>query len=185
VRRDRHGGAGEEGREDSVSPITPIEPDAGEEWTVSWKIREATHEDVPAIVTGVRELLVELGGKPLATPHLAETAQALIDDGVSGAVLVAENEAEVVGIVGVSWQIAMRIPGRYGVIQELWVKPSCRYMTIGAGLIAALVELARKRGVERIEVGLPSERFQHLSATEAFYLNNHFTTIGTRMRRNL
>jgi GNAT superfamily N-acetyltransferase len=168
-----------------MSPLTPIEPDAEEEWAVSWKIREATHDDVPEVVTGVRELLVELGGKPLATPVLAETAHALIEDGNSGVVLIAEQAGEVVGILGVSWQIAMRIPGRYGVIQELWVKPEFRYMTIGADLLGALVELARKQGVERVEVGLPSERYPALSATEAFYTNNGFTQIGIRMRRNV
>lgn len=165
-----------------MSPLTPIEPDAEEEWGVTWEIRQATHEDVPAVVTGVRELLVELGGKPLATPVLAQTAHTLIDD---GDVLVAENEGEVVGVLGVSWQIAMRIPGRYGLIQELWVKPEFRYMTIGADLVTALVEMARKRGVERIEVGLPSERYPALSATEAFYVNNGFTQIGMRMRRKV
>lgn len=168
-----------------MSPLSPLEPDAEEEWGVTWEIREATHDDVPAVAMGVRELLVELGGKPLATPMLAETAHALIDDGSAGVVLVAEQEGEVVGIVGVSWQVAMRIPGRYGTIQELWVKPECRYMTIGADLVEALVELARKQGVERIEVGLPSERYPHLDATEAFYINNGFTEIGMRMRRNV
>jgi GNAT superfamily N-acetyltransferase len=168
-----------------MSPLTPIEPDAEEEWGVTWEIREATHEDVPAVVTGVRELLVELGGKPLATPVLAETAQALIDDDSTGVVLVAEHANEVVGIIGVSWQIAMRIPGRYGVIQELWVKPEFRYMTIGADLVAALAKLAYEQGVERIEVGLPSKRYPGLSATEAFYINNGFVEIGMRMRRNV
>ncbi len=160
-----------------------MEPDAEEEWGVTWEIREATHEDVPAVVTGVRELLVELGGKPLATPALAETTHTLIDDGSAGVVLIAKHEDEVVGIIGVSWQVAMRIPGRYGVIQELWVKPEFRYMTIGADLVVALAELAREQGVERIEVGLPSERYPALNATEAFYINNGFTQIGMRMRR--
>lgn len=166
-----------------MSPLSPIEPDAEEERGVAWEIREATHEDVPAVVTGVRELLVELGGKPLATPALAETAHTLIDDGSAGVVLVAEQADELVGIIGVSWQVAMRIPGRYGVIQELWVKPEFRYMRIGADLLRALVEVAGKQGVERIEVGLPSERYPALDATEAFYINNGFTQIGMRMRR--
>jgi GNAT superfamily N-acetyltransferase len=168
-----------------MNPLTPIEPDAEEQSGVTWEIRKATHEDVPAVVSGVRELLVELGGKPLATPALAETAHALIDDGGAGVVLIAEHDEELVGIVGVSWQVALRIPGRYGVIQELWVKPEFRYMTIGADLLRALVELARKQGIERIEVGLPSERYPALSATEAFYINNGFTPIGMRMRRNV
>jgi GNAT superfamily N-acetyltransferase len=168
-----------------MSPITPIEPNAEEEWGVTWEIREATREDVPEIVTSVRELLVELGGKPLATPVLAETARTLVEDSSAGVVLVAENEGEIVGMLGASWQIAMRVPGRYGSIQELWVKPSFRYLTIGAELVEALVGLARKQGVDRIEVGLPGERYQHLSATEAFYVNNDFTEVGMRMRRRI
>ena len=58
---------------------------------MTWEIREATHEDVPAVVTGVRELLVELGGKPLATPALAETAHDADRRRQPGVVLVAEQ----------------------------------------------------------------------------------------------
>jgi hypothetical protein len=48
-----------------------------------------------------------------------------------------------------------------------------------------LIEIAREHGVMRLEVGLPSERFRHLGATEAFYVSSGFTTIGLRMRRLL
>ena len=59
-----------------------------------------------------------------ATPALAETAHALIDDGDSRRRCSSPSKRdEIVGVLGVSWQIAMRIPGRYGLIQELWVQP--------------------------------------------------------------
>lgn len=166
-----------------VNGITPIEPDAEEEWEASsWEVRVATHEDVPAVAIAVRELLVELGAAPTLPAVLEEPARTLIDDSDAGVLLVADNGDEIVGVLGVSWQIAMRVPGRYGLIQELWVHPSWRGRTIGADLLVALFELARHRQVARLEVGLPSERFPHLAATETFYLNNGFTTIGTRMR---
>jgi GNAT superfamily N-acetyltransferase len=168
-----------------VNETAPIEPSAQEEWAVSWQVRPASHADIPAVAAGISELLVELGGKPAATEALEETAHALIDDSDAGVVLVAEEESEIVGVLGVSWQVAIRIPGRYGLIQELWVHPSWRSRTIGGDLLVALFELARRRQVARLEVGLPSERFPHLGATEAFYVNNGFTTIGTRMRRLL
>lgn len=169
-----------------MNETTPIEPGADEQWeTVSWHVREATHADVPAVVGGVSELLVELGGRPSPTAALDEAARALIDDGDAGVVLVAEEAGEIVGVLGVSWQIAIRIPGRYGVIQELWVHPLWRGRTIGGDLLMALFELARNRQITRLEVGLPGTRFAHLAATEAFYTNNGFTTIGTRMRRSL
>jgi GNAT superfamily N-acetyltransferase len=152
---------------------------------VSRRVRPASHEDVPAVAEAVRELLVELGGTPSSTPALEQTARMLIDDLDAGALLVAECDGELIGVLGVSWQIAIRIPGRYGLIQELWVHPSWRGRAIGGDLLVAIFELAQERGVARIEVGLPSERFAHLEATEAFYASNGFTAIGTRMRRLL
>jgi GNAT superfamily N-acetyltransferase len=168
-----------------MSDMTPIDSDAEEEWAVYWDIREATHADVPAIVVGVSGLLEELSGKPGARDELEQTAHALIDDDSAGVLLVAENLNEIVGVLSVSWQIAMRVPGRYGLIQELWVHPAFRGMTIGGDLIVALFDIAREQGIKRLEVGLPSERYPHLDATEAFYVNNGFKAIGTRMRRLL
>lgn len=148
-------------------------------------IRVATHDDVPALVAGVVELLVEIGGKPAPSEQLEAAAHALIDDPRAGAVLVAEYDGEIVGVLGVSWQTAIRIPGRYGVIQELWVKRAYRYKEIGADMVSALVELAREQGIGRLEVGLPSERYRNQTATESFYETNHFTGIGLRMKRLL
>jgi GNAT superfamily N-acetyltransferase len=161
------------------------ETTGGRQEAVSRRVRAASHEDLPAVAAGISELLVELGGTPASTTALEQTARALIDDRDAGALLVAERGGELVGVLGVSWQIAVRIPGRYGLIQELWVHPSWRGRTIGGDLLLAGFERARERGIARMEVGLPSERFAHLGATEAFYVDNGFTAIGTRMRRLL
>jgi GNAT superfamily N-acetyltransferase len=169
-----------------MSGLTPIGPDSEEQWeTSSWSIREATHADVPTIAIALRELLIELGAAATLPAALEAPAHALIDDGSLGVLLVAEEAGQIVGVLGVSWQIAIRIPGRYGLIQELWVHPSWRSRTIGGDLLTALFELAGRQQVTRLEVGLPSESFAHLAATEAFYVNNGFTTIGARMRRLL
>ena len=169
-----------------MSGVTPFEPDAEAEWEASGRrVRTASRGDVPAVAAAVRELLVELGGKPAPKAALEEAARALIDNPDAGTLLVAEHEGEIAGVLGVSWQIAIRVPGRYGLIQELWVRPDLRCHEIGGDLIVALLELAHARNIARLEVGLPSERYPHLAATEAFYLNNGFTTIGLRMRRLL
>jgi GNAT superfamily N-acetyltransferase len=148
-------------------------------------IRAAGLADVPAVVAGIVELLLEIGGKPAARDRLEAVARELIDDPDAGAVLVAECEGRIVGVLGVSWQSAIRAAGRYGLIQELWVKREYRYREIGADLLDALVRVARERGVQRLEVGLPSERYPHLVATESFYETNDFTGVGLRMRRLL
>ena len=97
----------------------------------------------------------------------------------------AEERGQLVGVLSVSWQVAIRIPGRYGLIQELWVHPGWRGKTIGGDLLSALFMLASRQEITRLEVGLPSERFSHLPATEAFYVNCGFEAIGLRMRRLL
>lgn len=166
-----------------MSELTPIEPDTEDQWEAgSWIIREATHEDVPQIAISLRELLIELGANPTLPAALEEPARALIEDGSLGVLLVAEEQGQIVGVLGVSWQVAIRIPGRYGLIQELWVHPERRGRTIGGDLLAALFKLARSQQVTRLEVGLPSERFSHLPATEAFYVSCGFKAIGMRMR---
>jgi branched-chain amino acid aminotransferase len=169
-----------------MSEITPIGPDAEEQWmTETWDIRAARHADVPSIAIAVRELLIELGGEPTLPAALEAPARALIDDGSLGLLLVAEEAGHIVGVLGVSWQVAIRIPGRYGLIQELWVHPNRRGRTIGGDLLAALFKLARHQQIRRLEVGLPSESFAHLAATEAFYVNCGFKPVGMRMRRRV
>ncbi len=169
-----------------MSEPAPTEPDAEEEWeSDSWEIREATLEDVPQIAIAVRELLIELGAAPTLPVALEAPTREIVEDGSLGVVLVAEDRRQIVAVLGVSWQVSIRIPGRYGLIQELWVHPNWRGRTIGGDLLTALFKLARRQQVTRLEVGLPGEGFYHLPATEAFYVNCGFKTIGMRMRRVL
>lgn len=150
-----------------------------------WLVLRATREDLAGVVVAVQELLLELGGAPPAAGALEAAAGELIDDRDSGAVFVARAGEEVVGMLAASWQLAMHVPGRYALIQDLWVHSAWRSRSIGADLMTALVELARERRFSRIEVGLPRESFAGIAATEAFYKDNDFEPLGPRMRRLL
>jgi GNAT superfamily N-acetyltransferase len=151
-----------------------------------WRVRAATAEDLPRVVSAIAELLSELGGAPPAPVAMHDTARALIEDSQAGALLVAEAEGgAIVGVLAASCQLAIHAPGRYLLIQDLWVDPAWRSRAIGGELIAALARLAREQGMSRLEVGLPRESFAGIRATEAFYLRNDFTLLGVRMRRVL
>lgn len=165
-----------------VRPSPVLEDAAG-----SWSVRPAELGDIQAVAEAIQEMLLELGGtSPPSVEELRDAARALVGDDRAGALLLAQaTDGELVGVLGLSWQTAVRVPGRYGLIQELWVRPAWRGKAVGGDLLSALYELSRERGITRIEVGLPSERFAQLSATEAFYLSNEFAPIGTRMRRLL
>lgn len=162
------------------------EPAPTRETVSTWRVREATPSDARAVGEAVHALLAELGGKPAAVDAIEREAQALLCDPEAGVLLVAESSGTgLVGILGASWLNALHIPGRYGLIQELWVHPSWRGLTIGHDLIEAVFALARSRRIARVEVGLPSDGFAGLAATEAFYRGNGFERLGARMRRTL
>ncbi len=162
----------------------------------SWRVRAAVGDEVPAVAAAVGELLAELGATPPSAPAMEAAARVLIHDRHTGAVLVAESDGAedgvalegtgaLIGVLGASWQNAIHAPGRYGLIQDLWVQPAWRGSGVGAGLLAALFELAHERKLARVEVGLPREHFVGLAATEAFYVANGFTALGARMRRSI
>lgn len=171
----------------AMSASAPIESQASSSPppALDGQVRAARSEDTPAVAIAVRELLFELGGTPPSAAAIEATARALVDDRRAGALLVAEGQRTIVGVLGASWQIAMHVSGRYALIQDLWVHPAWRSRSIGAALIAALCELAREQQFTRIEVGLPRQSFARIRATEAFYLNNGFEPLGERLRRVL
>jgi GNAT superfamily N-acetyltransferase len=148
-------------------------------------VRTATADDAPAMAGAVESLLIELGGERPSITDLREAARRLADDPGSGALLVAEDDGSIVGVLAASWQFALHVPGRYGTIQDLWVHPDWRSRALGRELILALVREATEAGVPRLEVGLPQESFAQLGATERFYRENGFTPLGPRMRRLL
>jgi branched-chain amino acid aminotransferase len=147
-----------------------------------WQVRVASPEDVGAVAAAVGELLLELGGTPTSMAGMKEAARALTEDEQAGVLLVADADGAIVGVLGASWQMAIHIPGSYGLIQDLWVHPQWRGQAIGASLITALFDLARDMGIDRVEVGLPGDGYTGLSSTEAFYRANGFHSKGPRMR---
>jgi GNAT superfamily N-acetyltransferase len=151
----------------------------------SVRIRAASGEDAAAVAAAVEALLIELGGERPSATALQAAAQTLAEDPQAGALLVAENDGAIVGVLAASWQYAIHVPGRYGSIQDLWVHPEWRSRALGRELILALVRQATEVGVPRLEVGLPQESFAQLPATERFYRENGFTPLGPRMRRLL
>lgn len=150
-----------------------------------WEIRGAAPGDAAAVAAAVEALLLELGGRRPSRPALEAEARALVEDPAQGSVLVADAGGELVGVLAASWLRAIHVPGRYLVIEDLWVDPAWRSAGVGAGLVEALVDLARAEGAVRLEVGLPRETFAAIAKTEAFYGANGFEHLGPRMRRLL
>jgi GNAT superfamily N-acetyltransferase len=150
-----------------------------------FRVRETVENDVAAAAAGVGALLEELGGEVPAAAELEAATRVLVERPEVGTLLVAEAGGEVVGVLAASWVHAVHVPGHYGVIQDLWVRPDFRGRAVGRELVEGYVEIARAHGAVRLEVGLPKESFERIEATERFYLGNEFASLGIRMRRKL
>ena len=170
---------------EATAPSDPVAAPRRGTAVPAWTVRLATPADVAPVANAVAELLVELGATPPDRDTMHAATRALLDDRDAGAILVAEAHEGLVGVLAASSQTAIHIPGRYMLIQDLWVHPAWRSNQVGAALVAALVELARQAGVTRLEVGLPRDSFAAIDATTAFYAHNGFQTHGPRMRRVL
>jgi GNAT superfamily N-acetyltransferase len=149
------------------------------------RVREARGGDVAAAAAGIGALLEELGGEGPSAPELEAATRKLVEEPALGALMVAEADGEVIGVLAASWQHAVHVPGRYGVVQDLWVRSDWRSRAVGAQLVEALAALARAQGIARLEVGLPQDSFAAIEATRSFYLANDFAPLGPRMRRLL
>jgi GNAT superfamily N-acetyltransferase len=148
-------------------------------------VREAGQGDVAAVADAVEALLVELGGRRPERAEVETEVRALLADPEGGTVLVAEADGDLVGVLSASWQRAIHVPGVYGTIQDLWVAAGWRSRGVGAELVEAIASQAQRRGVGRLEVGLPRETFAAIASTESFYRCNGFEHLGPRMRRLL
>jgi len=166
-----------------MSELTPIVAAGAElDRPPSWRVRAAEHRDAEKVAQAVAALLTELGAAPPPSQEMREATRALLDHPEEGALFVAESDGELVGVLTVSWLSTIHIPGRYGLIQDLWVHGAWRSRAIGCALLTALFEVAREQGVSRVEVGLPQESFAGIEATAAFYRANGFDHLGPRMR---
>lgn len=148
-------------------------------------VREAGADDIEAVATAVEALLLELGGRRPERSELEAEVRAHLDDPDGASVLIAEADGDIVGVLSASWQRAIHVPGAYATIQDLWVDEAWRSRGVGAELVEAIASQARRRGVSRLEVGLPRETFAAIASTESFYRRNGFEHLGPRMRRLL
>jgi GNAT superfamily N-acetyltransferase len=168
-----------------MSDRTDVEPAPALSEAWRWHVRPASPEEAPVVAAAARALLRELDATPPAPEAMEAAARALIANPDAGAVFLADAGGAIVGMLAASWQIAIHVPGRYGIVQDLWVHREWRSQAIGQGLVEALVTVARRRDVARIEVGVPRDGWPQLEATRRFYLRNDFGTIGGRLRREL
>jgi GNAT superfamily N-acetyltransferase len=102
-----------------------------------------------------------------------------INGELKGAVIVAEQDDELVGVCTLTFQPSIRTLGNYATIQEMYVAPMVRSAKIGAELIESAKTIAADSGCPMVELSTPPNG----ERAEIFYRNVGFTQVVVRMRR--
>lgn len=136
--------------------------------------RMATLANAPRVL----ELLGQLFERDLSVePARLRSFQRMLDS-ERGAVLLAEEDGAVLGVISVSFNLAIRYDTAYAQIEELVVDAAARGKQAGAILVRAAIAEARHRGCD--EIGLyPREE------TRAFYEKLGFAYVGVELRQRL
>ena len=126
----------------------------------------------------VLELLGQLFERDLAGDANRAIAFRRMLGSERGTVIVAEEDGTVLGVISVSFNLAIRYDTAYAQIEELVVDQAARGKQAGAILVRAAIDEARRRGCD--EMGLyPREE------TRAFYEKLGFAYVGVELRQRL
>ncbi len=141
-------------------------------------IRAAKASDQAACVELLLDL-IEVTGESL-NKAVREAFDRLLD-GVRGEVLVAEEDGEMLGLVSLSYNLAMRYGGEYCQIEEIVVDPSARGRKVSTQLMEAALTNARERGCTEIGAYVVDRAEQN----RTFYQKFGFDRVGIGMRQPL
>jgi GNAT superfamily N-acetyltransferase len=106
----------------------------------------------------------------------------LISDFINkGCIKIAVSNNEIIGFICIIESSAIYAGGKFGVINELYVKPQLRSKGIGKKLLLYADQLKEMKGWSRLELSTPEE--SKWKRTLNFYLKEGFTITGVRMKK--
>jgi GNAT superfamily N-acetyltransferase len=94
-----------------------------------------------------------------------------------------DEDGQGVGLLTLTESFAIYANGPYGVIDEMWVAPSCRSRGLGRDLLNAAKSLGRDLGWSRIDVTAPES--PRWARTRAFYEREGFSFTGPKLKFRL
>ena len=142
------------------------------------KIRAAENNDKPDCLNLLQALSNAAGGT--IDEDAGNVFDALLGQ-ERGAIVVAIDGNQTVGMAAVSFNLAMRYGGEYCQLEELIVDPATRGKNVGAALVKATIDLATQRGCQEYGLYL-------VASTEKnwpFYQRFGFDKVGSELRMRL
>jgi GNAT superfamily N-acetyltransferase len=146
------------------------------------ELRLRDESDFQLMASCIGKLYAELFGE--GTVPKAEVLARLreqIDEEPAYWAFVAHDEAgELLAFVTLAESFAVFASGRYGIINELWVRGDRRSAGVGADVIDFAKAFAKRRGWQRIDVSAPAD--PRWDRSYAFYQRIGFVFTGRKLR---
>jgi GNAT superfamily N-acetyltransferase len=123
------------------------------------KVRKATLSDETEFFDVLRKLLSPqtTDSSRVHTPITSGIFREIIADENKGTLIVAEEGGKLVGLITLSYPIAIRCAGKYTCIEEFIVSETVRGRGVGTQLLESALDEAKKQGCYEIQVNAPSE----------------------------
>lgn len=144
-------------------------------------IRKATVRDEEEVFNVLKMLLSPRAADSnlIRTPGALATFNSLVTSNDKGVVIVAEEEGRLVGLITLSYPIAIRCAGKYTCIEEFIVSETVRGRGVGTQLLQAALEEAKKQGCFEIQVNAPTEMGYPL------YIKQDIKDAGKHLKKRL
>ena len=112
--------------------------------------RLATSADLPALVELLGVLFAQEAEFAPDRAAQARGLAAILDAPGVGAILVAEDDGAVLGMVSLLWTVSTALGARVGLLEDMVVTPGARGRGVGGQLLEAAIAHARAAGCRRL-----------------------------------
>ena len=118
----------------------------------------ATIEDEARVIDLLRQLLSPSVEYSAVDWQMAATLfREIVNNAEKGTILFAEQDGDAVGVITLSYPVAIRCGGIYTCIEEFIVSERVRGKGVGGQLLEAAIAEATEKGCYEIQVNNPSE----------------------------
>ena len=122
------------------------------------EIREATLEDEATVFDLLRQLMVSATADSAVNQQSGtDTFRRMLENQEMGTVFLAEEDGTALGLLTLSYPVAIRCGGIYSCIEELIVIEQARGKGVGGALLEAAIDRTTDRGCYELQVNRPSE----------------------------
>jgi GNAT superfamily N-acetyltransferase len=121
-------------------------------------IRKATLADENQVIGLLKKLLTASEELKRDLSDVPVVFRQIVDNPELGAILVAEEDAEIAGVTTLSFPTAIRCNGIYSCIEENIVDEKFRGKGVGGKLLQAAIAEASARGCDELQVNNPSKQ---------------------------